>query len=209
MHDIHRSQTLDVRLPATSRQAPPIQLSHLSFIAQFTTDVQHVRGPANVVADALSRSDAVSVVSLDYSALAQSQENDAELRELLEQSSSLHLQQVAVPRTNIKLYCHVKTPRPRTFITAPIRHQAFDSLHGLSHPGTKASARLVSERFAWPHLQKGCYAWARTCQQCHELRSPCTLLLRQETLAHHELVSSRSTSISLVLFHLQGPTGSA
>uniref|UniRef100_A0A5S6R653 C2H2-type domain-containing protein n=1 Tax=Trichuris muris TaxID=70415 RepID=A0A5S6R653_TRIMR len=72
---------------------PPVQLNHLSFIAQFTTDIQHVKGSANVVADALSRTDAASVVSLDYTALAQSQENDAELQDLLAQGSSLRLQQ--------------------------------------------------------------------------------------------------------------------
>ena len=32
----------------------PRQTRHLSFIAQFTTDIRHVKGTANVVADALS-----------------------------------------------------------------------------------------------------------------------------------------------------------
>ncbi|KFD66948.1 hypothetical protein M514_20814 [Trichuris suis] len=166
MHGITDHKPLTYAFQQRRDKLPPVQLNHLSFIAQFTTDIQHVRGRANVVADALSRSDAVSVVSLDYGALAQSQENDAELRELLEQGSSLHLQQVAVPGTNIKLYCDTRTPRPRPFITAPFRRQAFDSLHRLSHPGTKASARLISERFVWPHLQKDC----RTCQQCQRAK---------------------------------------
>lgn len=35
----------------------PVQLNQLAFIAQFTTDIQHISGDANVVADALSRID--------------------------------------------------------------------------------------------------------------------------------------------------------
>uniref|UniRef100_A0A5S6QC46 RNA-directed DNA polymerase n=1 Tax=Trichuris muris TaxID=70415 RepID=A0A5S6QC46_TRIMR len=149
---------------------PPVQLNHLSFIAQFTTDIQHVKGSANVVADALSRTNAISVVSLDYTALAQSQENDAELQNLLAQGSSLRLQQVPIPGADVNLYCDMSTPRPRPFITAPFRRQAFDSLHDLSHPGSKASARLVAERFVWPHVKKDCHAWARVCQQCQRAK---------------------------------------
>lgn len=35
----------------------PVQLNQLTFIGQFTTDVQHIAGEANIVADALSRID--------------------------------------------------------------------------------------------------------------------------------------------------------
>uniref|UniRef100_A0A5S6Q6D2 RNA-directed DNA polymerase n=1 Tax=Trichuris muris TaxID=70415 RepID=A0A5S6Q6D2_TRIMR len=151
-------------------ELPPVQLNHLSFIAQFTTYIRHVKGSSNIVADALSRTDAVSITSLDYRALAQSQENDPELHDLLGQGSSLQLQQIGVPATDIRLYCDTSTGRPRPFITAPFRRQAFDSLHGLSHPGTNASSRLVSERFVWPQMKKDCRIWARSCQQCQRAK---------------------------------------
>jgi transposase InsO family protein len=35
----------------------------------------------------------------------------------------------------------------------------------MSHPGTKATARLVV-RFVWPGIQKDCRTWARGCQAC-------------------------------------------
>uniref|UniRef100_A0A5S6QD83 RNA-directed DNA polymerase n=1 Tax=Trichuris muris TaxID=70415 RepID=A0A5S6QD83_TRIMR len=149
---------------------PPVQLNHLSFIAQFTTDIQHVKGSANVVADALSRTDAVSAISLDYSALARSQEHDAELRNLLTQGSSLRLQPVPIPGTDATVYCDMSTSRPRPFVTTPFRRQAFDSLHTLAHPGTKASARLVAARFVWPHVQRDCRVWARACQRCQRAK---------------------------------------
>jgi hypothetical protein len=42
----------------------------------------------------------------------------------------------------------------------------FQSVHDLSHPGTKATAKLVAQRCVWAGLQKDCRAWARACQAC-------------------------------------------
>ena len=44
--------------------------------------------------------------------------------------------------------------------------QVFNFLHSLSHPGIKATAKHVSQRFVWPAIQKGCRTWARACQTC-------------------------------------------
>jgi cleavage and polyadenylation specificity factor subunit 1 len=56
----------------------PRQFNHLDFIAQFTTDIQHISGQDNVVADALSRVGSVTAPPF-YDALAASQESDDEL----------------------------------------------------------------------------------------------------------------------------------
>jgi hypothetical protein len=42
----------------------------------------------------------------------------------------------------------------------------FQSVHDLSHPGTKAAAKLVAQRFVWPGVQKDCRNLARVCQSC-------------------------------------------
>jgi cleavage and polyadenylation specificity factor subunit 1 len=42
----------------------------------------------------------------------------------------------------------------------------FQSVHDLSHPGTEATAKLVTQLFVWPGVQKGCRTWARACQSC-------------------------------------------
>ncbi|GFX67302.1 uncharacterized protein TNCV_4657731 [Trichonephila clavipes] len=57
-------------------------------------------------------------------------------------------------------------PRPRPFVPASERRQVFNSLHGLSHPGSHATARLISTRFVWPRVQSDCRAWARACLHC-------------------------------------------
>ena len=51
----------------------------------------------------------------------------------------------------------------------------FDSLHGLSHLGTRATAKLISQRYVWPGVQKDCRTWARACQSCQ----------RSDIQAHH------------------------
>lgn len=146
---------------------PPVQLNQLSFIAQFTTDIQHIAGSANIVADALSRVDVMSIVhSVDYGQLALSQESDPELQQLLRSESSLQLNKVSVPGFEIDLYCDTASATPRPYVPENLRLEVFNSLHNLSHPGVKSSVKLVSQRFVWPGVQKDCRKWARNCQLC-------------------------------------------
>jgi transposase InsO family protein len=56
--------------------------------------------------------------------------------------------------------------RSRPYVPTPLRLQVFQSIHDLSHPGTKATARLVAQRLVWPGVQKDCCTWARACQSC-------------------------------------------
>jgi cleavage and polyadenylation specificity factor subunit 1 len=53
----------------------PRQFNHLDFIAQFTTDIRHISGQDNVVADTLSRFESVTAPP-SYETLAASQDAD-------------------------------------------------------------------------------------------------------------------------------------
>jgi cleavage and polyadenylation specificity factor subunit 1 len=59
----------------------PRQFNHLDFVAQFTTDIRHISGQNNVVADALSRVESVTAPP-SYDALAALQNSDDKLRTL-------------------------------------------------------------------------------------------------------------------------------
>lgn len=143
----------------------PRQYRYLDFIAQFTTDIRHISGKDNVVADALSRIEELSIpVSLE--ALARSQATDAELEKLLSDGSALQLQKMHIPGHQVPLYCDISTSVSRPFVTKNFRRQVFDSLHSLSHPGANASAKLIAERFVWPGMRKDCRDWARSCIPC-------------------------------------------
>lgn len=142
----------------------PRQYRHLDFISQFTSDIRHISGKDNVVADTLSRIEEVEAI--DYDALVLSQATDAELLSLLENGTSLRLVKMKVPGCRNDLYCDVSTPTPRPFITKNMRKKVFDHLHSLSHPGANGSALLVAQRFVWPGVRKDCRDWARSCLSC-------------------------------------------
>ncbi|CAF4935385.1 unnamed protein product [Pieris macdunnoughi] len=143
----------------------PRQFRHLDYIAQFTTDIQHISGKDNVVADTLSRIEEI-VQPVETKDLAISQGKDPELRQLLESGTSLKLVKVTVPGTKLELYCDDSTPNPRPYVPKEFRRQVYDSLHSLSHPGAKASAKLVAQRYVWPGVNKDCRDWTKLCHPC-------------------------------------------
>jgi cleavage and polyadenylation specificity factor subunit 1 len=119
------------------------QFNHLDFIAQFTTDIRHISGQNNVVADALCSVESVTAPS-SYEILAAAQNSDDELRTLLAENNALRLEQQHIPGTTVSIYCDTSAGKSRPYVPAPLRLQVFQSVHDLSHPGTKATTRLVA-----------------------------------------------------------------
>lgn len=150
---------------------PPQQQNQLSFIAQFTTDIKHVSGSQNIVADAMSRISAISLTPIDIKDLAAAQQSDTDLLEFIARgSSSLQLQPVSVPGSDITVLCDVSQRTPRPLVPTSFRRQVFDSLHELNHPGTRGSARLVASRYVWPFMQRDCRLWAKQCPLCQRAK---------------------------------------
>jgi cleavage and polyadenylation specificity factor subunit 1 len=113
----------------------PRQINHLDFIAQFTTDARHVSGRDNVVADALSRVESITVPP-SHDVLAASQDTDDELRTLLTSNTVLRLEKLHVPVTAVSIYCDTSAGKSRTYVPASLCLQVFQSIHDLSHPAT-------------------------------------------------------------------------
>jgi cleavage and polyadenylation specificity factor subunit 1 len=178
----------------------PRQFNYLDFIAQFSTDIRHIYGQDNVVADALSRVESVTAPPSD-DALVASQDDDNELRTLLASSTALRLERQQIPGTTVSIYCDTSAGKPRL--------QVFEAVHDLSHPGTKAAAKLVAQRFVWPGMQKDYRAWARFAKPASAPKSPATQLLQWETLRCRQPVSFTSISTSWGLFQCQQATHTA
>lgn len=155
-------------------QTSPRQLRHIDFIGQFTTDIRHISGKDNIVADMLSRIDEKEISeihTLDYELLQREQESDSQLQELLKNHDSrLKLELIAIPGSNTKIYCDVSTSRNRPFVPTTLRKSFFNQIHNLSHPGVKSSTKLVSDRFVWPSINKDCRNWAKTCIACQKCK---------------------------------------
>lgn len=148
-------------------KATPWQFRRLDLIGQFTTDIQHVSGESNVVADTLSRVDTIST-AVTATELAQAQINSEELQQRLQSQSndSLNLQPVIMPDIDSPIYCDISTDFVRPYVPLQLRKRIFQSLHSVSHPGPKATSKLVSQRYVWPNISKDCRRWARACIEC-------------------------------------------
>ena len=64
------------------------------------------------------------------------------------------------------ILCDVSTGIPRPYVPADFRRVIFDSLHCLSHPGIRATQRLITTRYVWPGIKSDVRRWARTCLKC-------------------------------------------
>ncbi|GFX16688.1 transposon Tf2-6 polyprotein [Trichonephila clavipes] len=119
---IHNGQNVSAH---KADKCSPRQLRHLDFISQFSTNIQHVPGTQNLVADALSRIEIDSIsqaCGLDYKDIAAAQLVDEELKQLLESNStSLTLKQQYFPLEDITLTCDVSTNVSRHFIPKDYR----------------------------------------------------------------------------------------
>jgi transposase InsO family protein len=51
------------------------------------------------------------------------------------------------------------------------RHPIFDVVHGLAHPGIRATRCLIASRFVWPGLASQVASWCRGCQHCQRAKA--------------------------------------
>lgn len=149
----------------------PRETRQLDFIAQFTTDIRHIAGQDNTVADALSRICISAVenipnLDIDFAKLASSQENAEDVQELLRQPGSLQLQKIRHNGSSIPCLCDLSSGSPRPVVPASLQRLVFNSMHKLSHPGVRASQKLISSRFVWKNMNKDIQLWARSCLSC-------------------------------------------
>ena len=157
-------------LQSHSDKYTPRQLRHLDFILQFTCDIRHVSGTDNCVADALSRIEVSTLHQsspvIDFKAMAAAQQSDTEISDL--QTSSLQLQPLPIPTSDLTILCDMSTGVPRPYVPQRFRQTVFDSLHSLSHPSIRATQHLITSRYVWPNINKDVRKWARCCIQCQK-----------------------------------------
>jgi transposase InsO family protein len=91
---------------------------------------------------------------------------DNKLPALLASSTALRLGRQQIPGSTVSIYCDTSAGKPWSYVPASLRLQVFQSVHDLSHPGTKTTAKLVAQRFVWPGMQTDCRTWSRVYQAC-------------------------------------------
>ncbi|GBM70521.1 hypothetical protein AVEN_121862-1 [Araneus ventricosus] len=158
-------------LQQKGEKCSPRQVSHLEFVSQYTTDIRHVPGNQNLVADAFSR---ISIINfeyfgIDYDEMACAQENDEMLRSLFGYDTGLQLKPMNLGTKVI--YCDVSTGDKRPFFPKNFRSRIFQALHGLSHPEARAILDIIRKRFVWKHMNKDIKLWCKSCVQCQRSKA--------------------------------------
>ena len=147
-------------------------MRHLDFISQFTTDIRHISGNDNSVADALSRVDIQALNQLppiiDFRAMADGQATDPELSQ--SSTSSLKLEKIPVQGTDITLFCDTSTGSSHPFVPKQFRYQVFEQLHLLAHPGIPASQRLATSHYVRPNINIDVCKWTHCCLSCQRAK---------------------------------------
>lgn len=148
-------------------------LRRLSYISQFSTDIRHISGKHNDVADCLSRINSISVEGeVDLVKLADSQRNDDELKRFVGngEGNSLSLKLIKLPTFKERIYCDVSNDMVRPYIPKPFRKGIIKNLHGISHPGIRSTIRLIAQRYVWPGMKRDINNSVRCCLQCQKTK---------------------------------------
>ena len=135
-------------------------------------------GKDNVVADALSRTEATEdakaphdnheeaptficneiLPGINYQQLAADQVSDLDVQAYRTAITNLKLSDVPFSEGAFSLLCAVSTGSSRPII--------FDTIQALAHPGAKTTKCLVAAKFVWHGLNKQVTHWAKTCLNC-------------------------------------------
>lgn len=105
---------------------PRTQRNQLIFISEFTTNIQYVKIEQNIVADTMSRIEAVSATGLPISCCI-SRDTD-EFKHFIDNNSARHLEIVSVPGSPVSIDCDTTMRRPCPFLPQQFRRFAFDQV---------------------------------------------------------------------------------
>lgn len=148
----------------------PRQTRQLDFIGQFSSDIRHISGKDNIVADALSRVTSINVPSpIDNELLHAEQTTDRTLQSLLKSTTTgLQLKTIQMSPDASLIVCDTSRGRIRPYVPASLQKKVFLQLHNLAHPGVTATAKLVASRFVWQNMSRDVAEWTRSCLQCQQ-----------------------------------------
>ncbi|KAG6457967.1 hypothetical protein O3G_MSEX010581 [Manduca sexta] len=164
----HKPIVYSLQKNAVSKNDTPRRIRQLDFIMQFCMEIKHISGVENTVADCLSRISVIDIPSpLDYERLAEAQSDDVELQNLMK-LKSLKFKKILVPNCNQPIQCDVSLDRARPYLPKEFRVSAFNAVHGISHPGTRTTRRMMQERYIWRGMNKDVTQWVKGCIDCQK-----------------------------------------
>ena len=125
----------------------PLQARQLSYISEFTNDIRYCPGKENTVADFLSRDVLCNLTysSIDLSVMSDLQKTSSSVQRM-SRMPTLSLQSRKL-ESGKELLVDVSTGSSRPLVPEQLHQDVLEALHGLSHPGVRATKKLVSSSF--------------------------------------------------------------
>ncbi|KAK3757386.1 hypothetical protein RRG08_050088 [Elysia crispata] len=93
--------------------------------------------------------------------------------------------------------------RPRPIVPPDFRRTVFDVVHNLSHPGVKATVKMVSDKFVWQGMRKKVSRWVKECHHCQSSK------IQNHTKAPLEHFSVPEKRFSHINIDIVGPLPSS
>jgi hypothetical protein len=103
---------------------------------------------------------ATAGVAVDFAAMAAAQR---QCPDIVSMRASPTIQVIYRLVDGVHLLGDISTGVFRPFVPAAFRTAVIRSIHDMHHPGVKATTRLVSASFCWPHMGRDIAAVARSC----------------------------------------------
>ena len=162
----HRPLTSGKHFDVSSRSKT--QLNRITrtwqFISELTTDIRHIAGSENLVADALSRNPINR--SSNSSLLTMIEEEQVKIgmrpQPGVEWPEHWKVQQHQGHDLTVDIRGHI----PRPVIPDSLRKMVFDSVHNIAHLGVKATRKAIAYSYVWPQLTKDVARWVGSCHKC-------------------------------------------
>ena len=159
-------------LRSNHREYSGRRLRQLQFISEFTSNIRHIEGKQNVVADCLSRPLDIGAVFNDFQTvdlleIAAEQQTDLEINGMIrDKTHCLCLEKVTILCFNECIWVDKPCNVPRILVPQKLRFRIFDEVHSLAHRGVKVTRELIGQQFVWKGMRKDVAKFVRTCIPC-------------------------------------------
>ena len=124
--------------------------------------LHHIKGPDNIIAEALSRHADNSIqMGFSYSKLSELKQSCQDLHILQVESRQLK----CIPQT-YKDNPEKSTGCPCPCVPYDLHKATFYLIHNLAHTSGNTTAKMMAERFIWKNLKSDVKQWCSQCEKC-------------------------------------------
>ena len=134
------------------------------FISELTTDIRHISGNDNPVADALSRNSINKVKSSPLLELISTEQERINMRPSNTEKWPDHWKIQKHHGFTLAVDTRAITPRP--IVPPSLTKAVFDEIHNMAHLGVKATRKLIGASYVWQTMTKDIQKWVKQCIAC-------------------------------------------